>query len=69
MYYFIEIQITKDETSAQAIYKKSSYDEALTSFHASLSYAMQGDTVVKAICVILDSDGNTVKLESWERQN
>lgn len=67
MYYFIEAQTMEDGTTAQAIYAKATYADAVAAFHASLAYAAQVETVKRCLCVVMNDKGLIYKNEVWER--
>lgn len=67
MYYFIEAQTLTDGTTAQAIYVKNTFAEAVAAFHSALAYAAQVATVKRCLCVVMNDKGLIYKNEVWER--
>lgn len=67
MYYFVEAQVLTDGATAQAIYVKNSFNEAVAAFYGALAYAAQVATVERCLAVIMDSKGLIYKNEVWER--
>ena len=61
MYYLAIIQ--NDE--AMALYKYSDLDAVMSAFHNELAYRAEGRK--KTICTILNSFGELVRTEYWER--
>ena len=61
MYYLAIIQ--NDE--AMALYKYADLDAVMSAFHNELAYRAEGRN--KTICTILNSFGELVRTEYWER--
>lgn len=61
MFYLAIIQ----NDTTQALYRYDTYDQALATFHSELAY--RGDARMKTVCVILNSIGELIKRDYWER--
>lgn len=68
MYYFVNIQDLEDGSSPKSILEYQTFDEADAQFHYEMWYAKTNIETFKAIkCLILNADGNTIKLEVWNK--
>lgn len=66
MYIVIERAITTSGTAQQMI-EKATWDEAVMALHQTMASAMANTSVQSALCMVIDSMGNTMKKEYWER--
>lgn len=63
MNYYLTI-IQNDETCA--VYKYTSYDEALAALHSEMAYRGGGRT--ETLCILMDETGGIMKSEFWKKQ-
>ena len=63
MYYLVIVQ--NNET--QAVYRYSTYNEALAAYHAELAYRAEGRTSTK--CAILDNNLSCVRQEVYTAES
>lgn len=61
-YYLVIIQ--NDETCA--VYKHTSYDEALAALYSEMAYRGNGRT--ETLCIIIKGDSSIPKMEYWKAQ-
>ena len=67
MFYYIVIQTLADGNQPMSIYGKNTLDEALSQLHYDVWYAMDSDNIDSIMCLIINSFGNTERLEKWSR--
>lgn len=61
----VYLVIVQNDSTA-AVYGYDDYDSALTAFHTELAYRGEGRD--STMCVIINSEGDTIKQELWRRE-
>ena len=61
MFYLVIVQ----NDSVQTVHVHQTLDSALSEYHSELAY--RGDTRMKTMCAILNSIGELIRRECWER--
>ena len=67
MYFFTQIQIFNDDTTAQAIFTYATYNEALTAYHSFMFSSMSNENIKEVLAVIIDGDCIPRVRDKWER--
>ena len=66
-FYFSQIQIFNDDTTAQALFVYDTYNDALLAYHSFMFSSMSNENVKSVIAVIIDSDTIPRIRDKWER--
>ena len=65
--FVVEVSTNLEGTTAQAVWKRDTLDEAFMHLHQIMASAMANANVKNAFVTVLNQYGDTVKHEYWER--
>lgn len=66
-YYLVEISEGDAKIKGKSIYEYDTKNEAIATFHSKLGTAMKSDLYTRELVMVIDSFGNVIKKEVYEK--